>query len=135
MSRAALPSTPASFLYVAVRTGGGRKFGVRQARSAGALAESLRRESLLLLKWWQLPAWAAKDPGLTLKDHAALNEQLAQLLSRGVPLVEALEVTATTVRPAAKARVERMRELVAAGSSFADACRQVGGFDDATIAG
>lgn len=134
MSRAATPATSISFLYVAVRTGGGRKVGVRQARSAGALAESLRRESLLLLKWWKLPAWAAKDPGLTLKDHAALNEQLAQLLGRGVPLVEALEVTATTVRPAAKGRIERMRELVAAGHSFADACRSVGGFDDATIA-
>ena len=131
MSRAASPS---SFLYVAVRASGGRKFGVRQARSAGALAESLRRESLLLLKWWKLPEWAARDAGLSLKDHAALNDQLAQLLGRGVPLVEALEVTATTVKPSAKARVERMRELVAAGSSFADACRTVGGFDDATIA-
>jgi len=131
MSRAA---APASFFYIAVRAGGGKKFGVRQARSAGALAEMLRRESLLLLKWWRLPEWAVRDAGMTLKDHAALNDQLAQLLGRGVPLVEALEVTATTVSPAAKARVERMRELVAAGSGFADACRTVGGFDEATIA-
>jgi general secretion pathway protein F len=131
MSRAA---SPASFFYIAVRASGGRKFGVRQARSASALAETLRRESLLLLKWWRLPEWAARDTGLSLKDHAALNDQLAQLLGRGVPLVEALEVTATTVKPSAKARIERMRELVAAGSGFADACRTVGGFDDATIA-
>ena len=91
MSRAALPASPASFLYVAVRTGGGRKMGVRQARSSGALAESLRRESLLLLKWWKLPAWAAKDPGLTLKDHAALNEQLAQLRHLLAKIVKNLE--------------------------------------------
>lgn len=125
---------PMSFLYVAVRTGGGRKFGVRQARSVTALAESLRRESLLLLKWWQLPAWAGRDSRLKLKDHAALNDQLAQLLSRGVPLVEALEVTASAVQPGAKLRVERLREMVASGSNFADACRAVGGFDEVTVA-
>lgn len=125
---------PAPFFYIAVRAGGGRKFGLRQARSVAALADSLRRESLLLLRWWQLPAWAGRETTLRLKDHAALNEQLAQLLSRGVPLVEALEVTASAVQPGARARVERMRELVASGSSFADACRAVGGFDQVTIA-
>src|SRR6476646_3403330 len=75
---------PSSFLYVAVRTGGGRKFGLRQARSVSALSDSLRHDSLLLLRWWQLPAWAGKDSRLRLKDHAALNDQLAQLLTRGV---------------------------------------------------
>ncbi|MBX3358184.1 MAG: type II secretion system F family protein [Phycisphaeraceae bacterium] len=125
---------PSSFLYIAVRAGGRRKFGVRQARSASALAESLRRESLMLMKWWRLPAWAGQDSRLTLKDHEALNEQLAQLLSRGVPLVEALEVTASAVRPSAKGRIDRMKDLVASGSSFGDACKAVGGFDDVTIA-
>lgn len=125
---------PMSFLYLAVRATGGRKFGVRQARSVSALSESLRRESLLLLRWWKLPAWAGRDSKLRLKDHAALNEQLAQLLSRGVPLVEALEVTASAVQPGAKSRIDRMREMVASGSNFADACRAVGGFDEVTVA-
>ncbi|HYE03467.1 MAG TPA: type II secretion system F family protein [Phycisphaerales bacterium] len=131
MSRAA---APVSFLYLALRARGGRKLGIRQARSSGALAEALRRESLLLLRWWTLPSWLASETRLTIKDHAALNEQLAQLLSRGVPLVEALDVTAQTVRPAARPRIERLRERVAAGASFADACAGVGGFDDVTIA-
>jgi general secretion pathway protein F len=130
MSRAL---APASFLYVAARPGGRRKFGIRTARNLGALAESLRGENQLLLRSWKLPG-AAREPQLHLKDHASLNEQLAQLLSRGVPLVEALEVTGATVRPAARSKMLRMRDLVAAGSSFADACRSVGGFDAVTIA-
>ena len=52
----------------------------------------------------------------------------------GVPLVEALDVVSQTVRPAVRPRILKMRELVAAGSSFADACKTVGGFDNVTIA-
>jgi general secretion pathway protein F len=51
-----------------------------------------------------------------------------------VPLVEALEVTASAVSPSAKPIVEKMRELVAAGSSFGDACQKTGKFDRVTIA-
>lgn len=123
-----------AFLYVAMRPGGGRKMGLRQAPSVPALAQSLRTDNQLLLKTYRLPAWTARESTMALKDHAALNEQLSQLLSRGVPLVEALDVVAQTVRPAARPRVVRMKELVAAGSSFADACRTVGGFDQVTIA-
>ncbi len=68
------------------------------------------------------------------KDHLVLNEQLAQLLSRGVPLVEALEVVESVIRPDQRPRIERMREAVSGGASFADACRAVGGFDVVTIA-
>ncbi len=126
--------TANAFAYVAVRAGGARKFGVRQARTPAALAESLRMDNQLLLRHWRLPAWAARETGLGLKDHLILNEQLAQLLGRGVPLVEALEVAASTVRPGARARMTRLKELVASGSAFADACRTVGGFDNVTIA-
>jgi type II secretory pathway component PulF len=95
----------------------------------------LRRERLLLLRSYRLPKWATTgSPGLALRDRAELNENLSQLLSRGVPLVEALEVVASAVRPAAKPTVEKMRELVAAGSSFADACQKTGGFDVVTVA-
>lgn len=123
-----------AFFYVAMKPGAGRRFGIRQAASAGALSQALRHESLLLVNSYKLPAWAARENELTIKDQAALNEQLGQLLTRGVPLVEALDVVSSTVKPAAKARVIRMRDLVASGSSFADACRTVGGFDNVTIA-
>jgi len=123
-----------SFAYMAVRPGGGKKFGMRQARNVPALADALRMENHLLLKYWRLPAWAGKEAGLGLKDQATLNDQLGQLLSRGVPLVEALEVVAGSVRGQVRPRIMRMRELVAAGSSFAEACRTVGGFDNVTIA-
>jgi len=132
MSRAAL--APSSFLFVAAKPGGGRKMGMAQARSERALAETLRQDRMVLLRTWKLPGWATAAKELSLKDHAEMNEQLTQLLSRGVPLVEALEVTASVISSANKPRVERMRELVASGSSFADACRQVGSFDAVTIA-
>lgn len=125
------------FVVVAARSGGGRVVSLRRARSRPALAESLRRERLLLVSAVALPAWAgsaAAQPGLRLADHAVLNDQLAQLLSRGVPLVDALEVAASTVRPAARPIVERLRELVAAGSGFADAGASTGVFDPVTIA-
>lgn len=125
---------PSSFFYIAVGPGGGKKFGLRQARSPGALAENLRKDRLLLLKWYRMPGWAAPASTLTLTDQATLNEQLSQLLSRGVPLVESLEVVSATVRSGGKTRIDRIREMVAGGTSFADACRAVGGFDDVTIA-
>ncbi|HHN78723.1 MAG TPA: type II secretion system F family protein [Phycisphaerales bacterium] len=130
MSRAA----PRSFVFLAAKPGGGRSLGVKHARSERALAEILRRERLVLLRTWKLPGWISTEAPLKNKDMLALNEQLAQLLARGVPLVEALEVAESVVRPQQRPRVERMREAVAAGSSFADACRAAGGFDVVTIA-
>ena len=123
-----------AFAYVAVRPTGGKKFGVRSARNVAALAETLRTENQLLLSYWKLPGWAAREPSLGIKDHVAINEQIANLLSRGVPLVEALDVIAQTVRPATRPRIQRIRELVAGGTAFSDACRAVGGFDVVTIA-
>lgn len=123
-----------AFLYSAIRPGGGRKFGVRQAPSVPALAQSLRSENQLLLKSWRLPAWFAHESTLSLNDQADLNEQLAQLLSRGVPLVEALDVVSQTVRPSSRPIIQRMKDMVAGGTSFADACKAVGVFDNVTIA-
>ncbi len=105
-----------------------------QARSERALAETLRKERMVLLRTWKAPGWATSVKEMSLKDHAGMNEQLTQLLSRGVPLVEALEVTASVISRANKPRVDRLQELVSSGSSFADACRQVGSFDAVTIA-
>jgi general secretion pathway protein F len=123
-----------SFLFVAAKPGGGRSLGVKHARSERALAEVLRRDRLVLLRTWKLPGWITTESPMKLHDHLALNEQLAQLLSRGVPLVEALEVAGSVVRPQQRARIDALREAVAAGAGFADACRTVGGFDIVTVA-
>lgn len=127
---------PSPFVYVASTIGGGRRVGVRQATSPRVLADALRRERLLLLRSYRLPAFLGpgRATSLKLKDTVSLNEQLAQLLSRGVPLVEALEVAAATVEGPARPVVARMREMVAAGSSFADACQRAGVFDRVTVA-
>jgi general secretion pathway protein F len=125
---------PVSFLYVAATSRGGRKFGVRQAATPRLLAEGLRRDRLLLLRSWKLPGALSPQRSSGLKDQAELNVVLGQLLTRGVPLVEALEVTESAVGPGMKLAVARMREMVGAGSSFADACDKVGVFDRVTTA-
>lgn len=129
-------SSPASFFYVAATSAGGRKMGVRAAGSERALVEALRRDRLMLLKSWRLPDWAgASGEGATpLKDQAALNEQLASLVTRGVPVVEALEVAEAVVSNATRERIRRMREHVASGAGFAEACERAGGFDAIAIA-
>ncbi|USN98113.1 MAG: type II secretion system F family protein [Phycisphaeraceae bacterium] len=123
-----------SFVFLAAKQGGGRSLGVKHARSERALAETLRRDRMVLLRTWKLPGWVSTEAPFKTKDMLALNEQLGQLLARGVPLVESLEVAESVVRPQQRPRIERMREAVAAGSSFADACRAAGGFDVVTIA-
>ncbi len=126
--------TSNAFVFLAVRPGGGRSFGVRQAGTVSALAQSLRAGGRMLVRSWRVPAWVAREAKLALVDQAALNEQLGQLVSRGVPLVEALDVTTQTVRPVARPRVMQLRDLVQSGQGFADACKRVGGFDQVTIA-
>jgi type II secretory pathway component PulF len=126
--------TLSPFIYLATTPKGGRTVGVRQARSERALADTLRRDRMVLLRTWRLPAALASEPNLTLRDQVELNSQLAMLLTRGVPLVEALEVTATVVSPGMQPVVERMQQLVAGGTSFADTCRKVGVFDEITVA-
>ena len=123
-----------SFLFLATKPSGGRSLGVRSARSERALADTLRRDRQVLLRTWALPGWISTDSPMKTKDHMVLNDQLAQLLSRGVPLTESLEVVESVIRPEQRSRIERMRELVSGGASFADACRTVGGFDIVTIA-
>ncbi|MDX2132148.1 MAG: type II secretion system F family protein [Planctomycetota bacterium] len=121
--------------YLAARPDGGRRVGLIRARDARHLAEQLRRERLVPLRTWTLPDWAPGGSGsVRLKDQCEVHTQLAQLLNRGVPLVEALDVVRAAVAPGARPKVDRMRELVAGGSSFADACRSVGIFDIVTIA-
>lgn len=128
------PGAPSTFAYMAATTTGGRRFGIRRAKDRRQLSEHLRSQRLVPLKTWSLPSWVGGESDLSLKDQAEIHFQLAQLLTRGVPLVEALEVTATSVSATAKPRVERLRELVAAGSAFSDACQAVESFDQVTVA-
>jgi general secretion pathway protein F len=122
---------------MAVRPDGGRAIGLRRAKDARALADLLRKDRLVPLQSWSLPSWAsigAADRAAPLKDQGEIHTQLAQLLSRAVPLVEALEVVASSTSARTRPRVERARDLVAAGSAFADACAKVSLFDPVTIA-
>lgn len=132
MSRSA--TNAGSFLYLAGKPGGGRTLGVRRARSERALAESLRRDRQVLQRTWKLPVSAGEGGVLSMADQEALNLQMSQLLSRGVPLVDALEVASTVVSKQAADRVLRMRDLVSSGKSFAEACAQTGTFDEVSIA-
>jgi general secretion pathway protein F len=121
------------YLFLAAKPDGGRTFGLRRARDRRHLGEILRRERLVALRTWSMPSWASASDEVALKDQSELHTQLAQLLTRGVPLVEALEATSKSVAPLAAPRVERMREMVAAGSSFSDAATAVALFDSVTI--
>lgn len=130
-----MSSLPSSqFLFQAMTPAGAKTIGVRPAASESQLADELRRDQLLLLRAWRLPLGGVGPQRLHLGDEAALYDQLSVLLSRGVPLVEALEVASSVVRAEARGKVLRLRELVAAGSSFAEACHKVGCFDAVTIA-
>ncbi len=69
-----------------------------------------------------------------LKDLAQFNAVLGQLISRGVPLVEALDVTSSAVDASHADRIRRVRNQVAGGAMFADACAKVGVVDPVTSA-
>ncbi|MBS0197554.1 MAG: type II secretion system F family protein [Planctomycetes bacterium] len=132
MARIAL-QTSTQYLVLAAKPDGGRTFGLRRARDPRHLNDQLRRERLVALKTWALPQWAGGgDSQVSLKDQSELHTQLAQLLTRGVPLVEALDATSKSVANSTAPRVERMRDMVASGTSFSDAASSVGIFDPVT---
>lgn len=132
MSRAAKGPTP--FLFLASGPKGGKRLGVRSAASERALASVLGRERRVLVWSRRLPGWLGSTGQMGLKDQAQFNAVLGQLVSRGVPLVEALEVTASAVDAAHKDRIRRVRAQVAGGAMFADACARVGIVDPVTSA-
>lgn len=131
MSQATSKST--QFFFVAVNAAGAKKMGLRAAPNEAELLTDLSNDRLLLLNAWPVPAWIAARNDISTKDQLALNEQLESLLNRGVPLTDALDVAASLVSTSTKQRIEKMRAAVASGASFADACAQVGGFDDVTV--
>jgi general secretion pathway protein F len=121
-------------VFLAAKPSGGRTLGVRRALNARTLRDHLKAERKVLLSSWAVPGSAAPETGsMRLKDRAEFHMQMSQLLSRGVPLTEALEVCITSVSERVRPTIVRLRDLVAAGSSFGDACQQVGCFDPVTI--
>jgi type II secretory pathway component PulF len=122
-----------SYLFKAMTPSGGNRFGVRPAADLKGLSDDLKREQLLMLRAWKLPLGPAPSARFPLKDDAALNEQLHILLSRGVPLVEALEVAASVVSAPSKVTIDKLREAVASGTSFSLACEKLGVFDPVSI--
>lgn len=127
---------PESFLFIAAKVDGKKTLGMRSALDEGLLARELSKQKMVLIRSWRVPGWLAgqSDKPLSLKDQAELTVQLSQLLSRGVPLVETLEVTAEAVSSKSKPRVEQVRELVRQGKSFSDAALETKTFDNATAA-
>jgi type IV pilus assembly protein PilC len=124
---------PESFLFIAAKADGGKAFGVRPADDEGVLARDLGKEKLILLRSYRVPAWLAGGQGeLPLKDQAEATTQLAALLDRGVPLVEALDVVAEAVASKSRPRVSRLRDMVSQGRSFAAASVETGAFDTVT---
>ncbi|MEM1424419.1 MAG: type II secretion system F family protein, partial [Planctomycetota bacterium] len=123
-----------SYFYQAMSAAGKKRSGVRTAVDERDLSARLQKEKMLLLRAQKLPLGATPPAGLALKDEALLNQQVRVMLSRGVPLVEALEVASSVVSKQGKGKIERLREEVAAGAGFSRACESVGGFDDVTRA-
>ncbi len=135
-----MASATATFVYSAITPTGQKTLGLRSARDRDHLTDELKRRDLLLMSAWKLPGGVALAgvPGdtkglLPLRDHAALNDQLHTLLSRGVTLVEALEVAQSVVSAKSAETIHQLRELVSSGHSFADACVETGGFDQVAI--
>jgi type IV pilus assembly protein PilC len=127
---------PESFLFIAAKIDGKKTLGMRSALDEGLLARELSKQKLVLIRSWRVPGWLAgqTDKPLSLKDQAEMTVQLSQLLSRGVPLVETLEVTTEAVSNKSKPRIEQLRELVRQGKSFSDAALETKTFDHATAA-
>ncbi len=127
---------PTRFVYIASTHAGKKRYGLVEGKDQRQAFEQLRRQRLVPLKAYALPKWAMSRGGgaPTLKDQAEVHTQLSQLIGRGVPLVEALEVVRTSVSPSTVPRIARLRELVSQGSGFADACKSTKLFDDITVA-
>lgn len=126
---------PTRFVYVASTHAGRKRYGLVEGKDQRQAFEQLRRQRLVPLRAYALPRWVRSKSGdPTLRDQAEVHVQLSQLIGRGVPLVEALDVVRTSVSPATVPRVSRLRELVSQGSGFADACKSTKLFDDITIA-
>ena len=129
-----MATAASSFLYLATRPEGGYRMGTVQGKDERHAVAQLRKQRLVPVRTVEIPKWAAGTGKVALKDQGEIHQQLAQLLTRGVPLVEALEVVEQSVSATAQPKVTKVREMVSAGSAFSNACFQTKLFDDVTVA-
>ncbi|MFN5944235.1 MAG: type II secretion system F family protein [Phycisphaerae bacterium] len=129
-----MATAASSFLYVATRPEGGYRVGTLQGKDERHVVAQLRKQRLVPVRTVELPKWAAGSGKVALKDQGEIHQQLAQLLSRGVPLVEALEVVEQSVSGGTQPRVTKVKEMVSAGAAFSSACAATKLFDDVTNA-
>jgi general secretion pathway protein F len=126
---------PSPFVALATRADGGKKLTIVHARDRRHANELLRRQRLLPVQTWALPRWTGGSMGVPpLASQAEIHLQLSQLISRGVPLVEALDTLIPSMSESLRPRMARVREMVASGSAFADAAASQKLFDPVTIA-
>lgn len=133
----------AAFSYQALDSGGHKVKGVldgdseRQVRNllrnralkplaVSAVAAAPATGSVGLARWWSRPT------RLSAAERALVTRQLASLLRSGLPVVEALQVTAQqSSRPALQGLLMQVRSRVQEGRSLAQAlAEQAGPFDD-----
>ena len=129
-----MATAASSFLYVATRPEGGYRVGTLQGKDERHVVALLRKQRLVPVRTMELPKWAAGSGKVSLKDQGEIHQQLAQLLSRGVPLVEALDVVEQSVSGGTQPKVTKVKEMVSAGSAFSGACAATKLFDDVTNA-
>jgi len=128
-----------AFVYIASNPEGGYRVGVVRGKDERHASTLLRKQRLTPMKTLALPQ-ALSGVGTTgelpLKQQSEVHFQLAQLTGRGVPLVEALDVVGQTFGEGTVGhqRVLHVREMVASGSTFSDACRKARLFDVVTTA-
>lgn len=130
------------FAYVAKTVAGERREGVIEAQSRHAALRGLRRQQLFPLTVKDAkPEGLGGGGGLQLpskikKEQVAdLSTQLADLLSNGVPMLEALQILGdVTVHPRLRAAIRRIHDAVAEGATLDQAmAREPAIFSELTL--
>jgi general secretion pathway protein F/type IV pilus assembly protein PilC len=129
------------FAYVAKTVAGDRREGVIEAQSRHAALQGLRRQQLFPLTVKDAKPEGIAGGGLQLpskikKEQVAdLCTQLADLLTNGVPMLEALQILGdVTVHPRLRAAMQRIHDAVAEGATLDQAmAREPAIFSELTL--
>ncbi len=129
------------FAYVAKTSAGERRAGTIEALNRQAAMQGLRRQQLFPLSVKDAKPASAGAAGLQFparikKEQVAdLCTQLADLLTNGVPMLEALQILGeVTVHPRLQAAMKRVHDMVAEGSTLDQAmAREPAIFSELTL--
>ncbi|XOV76868.1 MAG: hypothetical protein ACFHWZ_08615 [Phycisphaerales bacterium] len=131
-------ATTSTYFYSAMKLTGGKARGVRSARDQRQLSDELRGAGLLLVRLEAARGLFRRCAGFRQGPPAAVGRSRAEQ-----PAPRAAVAWRAAGRGAGGRRgrgfrsvercVQKLRELVAAGTSFAKACKEVGGFDEVAI--